>query len=73
MQNKFSEDKILSIMESLGGIQPAAAPDFFYTRLKGKMQPQAEKKIFFMLRPAFITAALSVFFCDKCFFAAKHQ
>jgi hypothetical protein len=61
MQNKFSQEKVLSIMESLGGIQPAAAPDFFYTRLKGKMQPAERKKTFFMLRPAFITAVLSVF------------
>ena len=60
MQNKFSEEKVLSIMESLGGIQPAVAPDFFYTRLKGKMQPVAEKKTFFMLRPAFITATLAL-------------
>ena len=60
MQNKFSQDKVLSIMESLGGIQPAVAPDFFYTRLKGKMQPAEPKKTFFLLRPAFITAALAV-------------
>lgn len=59
--------RVESIMKSLGGIQPAVAPDFFYTRLKGKMQPQAEKKIFFMLRPAFITAALSVFFVINVF------
>jgi hypothetical protein len=60
MQNKFSQDKVLSIMESLGGIQPAVAPDYFYTRLKGKMQPAEEKKTFFMLRPAFITTTLSL-------------
>ena len=54
-------------MESLGGIQPAAAPDFFYTRLKGKMQPVAEEKTFFMLRPAFITAALSIFLIVNVF------
>jgi hypothetical protein len=62
MQNKFSEDKVLSIMESLGGIQPAVAPDFFYTRLKGKIQPAAEKKTIFILRPAFITATLALLF-----------
>jgi hypothetical protein len=61
MQNKFSGDRVLSIMESLGGIQPAAAPDYFYTRLKGKIQPVAVKKAIFLLRPAFITAALSLF------------
>jgi hypothetical protein len=60
MQNKFSQDKVLSIMESLGGIQPAVAPDFFYTRLKGKMQPATEKKTFFMLRPVFITTTLAL-------------
>lgn len=62
MQNKFSEERVLSIMESLGGIQPAVAPDFFYTRLKGKMQPAVEKKTFFILRPAFITATLALLF-----------
>jgi hypothetical protein len=62
MQNKFSQEKVLSIMESLGGIQPAVAPDFFYTRLKGKMQPVEEKKTFFMLRPAFITTTLALLF-----------
>ena len=67
MQNKFSEDRIESIMESLGGIQPAVAPDFFYTRLKGKMQPAAEKKTIFILRPAFITAALSLFLIVNIF------
>jgi len=61
MQNKFSQEKVLSIMESLGGIQPAAAPDFFYTRLKGRMQREEKPKTTFILRPAFITAALSVF------------
>ena len=60
MQNKFSQERIENIMTSLGGIQPAAAPDFFYTRLKGKMQPAAEKRTFFMLRPAFITATLAI-------------
>ncbi len=62
MQNKFSQERIESIMTSLGNIQPAVAPDFFYTRLKGKMQPAADKKTFFMLRPAFITATLAVLF-----------
>lgn len=49
-------------MESLGGIQPAVAPDFFYTRLKGNMQPAADKKAIFMLQPAFISATLALLF-----------
>ena len=48
------------ILNSLGGLQKAAAPDFFYTRLIGRMQNEMEpvKKPFFLLRPAFITTAL---------------
>lgn len=61
MQNKFSEERVQSIMESFGGMQPAAAPDFFYTRLKAKMEQRVEeKKKVFILRPAFITATLAV-------------
>ena len=67
MQNKFSEERVQSIMESLGGIQPAVAPDFFYTRLKGKMQSKEVKKTFLMLRPAFITTALSLFLIVNVF------
>lgn len=62
MQNKFSQERIESILTSLGGMQPAAAPDFFYTQLKGKMQPAEEKRTFFLLRPAFITATLALLF-----------
>ncbi len=60
MKNKFSKDQVESIMGSLGGIQHAAAPNFFYTHLKAKMQPAEEKRTFFILRPAFITAVLAV-------------
>ena len=67
MQNNFSEERIESIIESLDGLQHAVAPDFFYTRLKGKMQPAAEKKTIYILRPAFITAALSLFFIVNVF------
>jgi len=53
------EDKILN---SLGGLQKAAAPDFFYTRLIGRMQKDMApaQKTVLLLRPAFITAALFV-------------
>lgn len=60
MQNNFSEARIENIMQSLSGIKPAVAPDFFYTRLKGKLQ-MPEEKALFVLRPAFITAMLSIF------------
>ncbi len=55
-------NKAESILESLQGLRKAEAPDFFYTRLLGRMQNEMEpvRKPFLLLRPAFITAALSV-------------
>ena len=49
-------------MKSLDGLQKATAPDFFYTRLVGKMQDKAEpqRKPFILLRPVIITAALTI-------------
>lgn len=57
------------VMKSLDGLQKAAAPDFFYTRLTGKMQREmeTEKKTFLILRPAFITAALFLVFIINIF------
>lgn len=57
------------VMKSLDGLQKAAASDFFYTRLTGKMQREMEpeKKPFLILRPAFITAALSLVFIINIF------
>ena len=51
-------------MESLNGLQKAVAPDFFYTRLTGKMQVASvpEKKTFFLLRPAFAATMLAIVF-----------
>ncbi len=56
-------------MGSLDGLQKAAAPDFFYTRLSGRMQREIEpaKKPYIMLHPAFVTAALSVVFIINIF------
>lgn len=49
-------------MSSLDGLSKAGAPDFFYTRLIGRMQQEPEPKQGFILKPYFITAALSVLF-----------
>lgn len=49
------------IMGSLDGLSKAGVPDFFYTRLIGRMQQEPGKKQGFVLKPAFITAALSLF------------
>jgi len=50
------------ILNSLDGIRKAGAPDFFYTRLTGRMQEEIEpkRKPFFLLRPAFAAAALFI-------------
>ena len=61
MKNNLSNERIEKIMGSLDGVHKAEAPDFFYTRLSGKMQINEEdRKPFFLLRPAFITTVLSV-------------
>lgn len=61
MENKDlnREERILN---SLSGLQKATAPDFFYTRLIGRMQTEMEvkRKPFFMLRPVFVTASLLI-------------
>jgi hypothetical protein len=67
MEKKLSNERVEKIMASLNGMQKAAAPDFFYTRLQGKMQNQQEDKPFFLLRPVFITAALSIFLIVNIF------
>ena len=63
MKEQFS-DRAEQVLHSLQGIQKAVAPDFFYTRLMGKMQNSLtpEKKPIFLLRPVFIMAMLFVVF-----------
>ncbi|MEI8060265.1 MAG: hypothetical protein WCG67_08910 [Ferruginibacter sp.] len=57
MENNIREQKILS---SLDGLVKATAPEFFYTRLKGKMQNvQPEKFVRWQLRPL-LTVSLSI-------------
>ena len=62
MENRDKENRIDRILTSIDGLEKAAAPDFFYTRLTGRMQRELEEKRrpFFVLRPAFATAALSI-------------
>ena len=69
MENNDSNNRVDKVMESLNGLQKAVAPDFFYTRLTGSMQkePEPVRKPFFLLRPAFITAALSLVFIINIF------
>ena len=50
------------ILGSLDGLQKLPAPDFFYTRLMGRMQKERDAKPApnFLYRPAFITASLVI-------------
>lgn len=62
MENNNSDQRTERILSSLDELQRSAAPDFFYTRLTGRMQQEEQpvKEKIFLLRPAFITAALSL-------------
>ena len=53
-------NKADKILNSLNGLKKAEAPDFFYTRLTGRMQHEMEpaKRPFFQLRPVWVTSAL---------------
>ena len=61
MKSKF-ENREEAILNSIDDIQPAEIPPYFYTRLLARMQNELEEKKepFFLLRPAFLTASLSV-------------
>lgn len=61
MENNNTAQRILN---SLDNIEKAGAPDFFYTRLIGRMQQtQPENAIRWQLRPVILTVSLSVVLC----------
>lgn len=68
MENR--EDKIL---DSLAGLQKASAPDYFYTRLIGRMQREEEpvRKPVLVLRPVFLSSVLAVFLMINVFFLVQ--
>lgn len=53
--------KIEDILGSLDGVKKASAPDFFYTRLKARMEKglEPEPKRPWLLRPAFALTVLA--------------
>ena len=60
--NTENNKKIEEILNSLEGCQRVPAPDFFYTRLKAKMEKGLEPASPhpWILRPVFVIAALLV-------------
>ena len=59
--NTHSNKKVEEILNSLDGINRAAIPDFFYTRLKARMEKSLEPSIkkSWILRPAFALTTLA--------------
>ncbi|MBK5272553.1 MAG: hypothetical protein JJE22_16240 [Bacteroidia bacterium] len=62
--NNDRNKRIEQILESLDSNQRATAPDFFYTRLKARMQREQEKGRVGegVFRPAYALAALAIVF-----------
>jgi hypothetical protein len=62
--NTEKNNKIEQILSSLDATEKAAMPDFFYTRLKAKMQSNLESKSkvakAWLLRPAYVLSALTI-------------
>ncbi len=60
--NKEQNKKIEDILNSLNGVQKAVAPDFFYTRLKARMEKGHDSLVpkSWGLRPVYAIAALIV-------------
>ncbi len=57
------KDKMIDeILNSLDGCSSATAPDFFYTRLKARMEKEAAPaaRTFWMLRPAYALAGMAI-------------
>jgi hypothetical protein len=75
MENRENEERIDRILGSLDEMQKAPAPDYFYTRLTGRMQSEleAKRKPGFVLRPVLLTAALSVVLLLNIFFLTQEN
>ncbi len=60
--NTRKEKMIDEILNSLDGCTPATAPDFFYTRLKARMDKEADPaaRTSWMLRPAYAFAGMAI-------------
>ena len=54
------KNKVTEILESLDGVKRASIPDFFYTRLKARMENETEVKTArpWILRPAYAVLTL---------------
>jgi hypothetical protein len=53
-----SNKKVEEILSSLDGCQRVSAPDFYYTRLRARMEGRSGKSYNWILRPIYVVAAL---------------
>jgi len=58
--NNERDNKIEQVLSSLDGNQQAVAPDFFYTRLKARMEKEQNYSRPRILRPAYVLATLII-------------
>lgn len=60
--NTERNKRVDQILESLDASQRASVPDFFYTRLKARMQRDQEKgrSVLSVFRPAYVLAVLVI-------------
>ena len=72
---KMENDKVDQLISSIDGIQRAAAPDFFYTRLAARMEKDNEAVINrpWYLRPVYTFAVLLLVMVFNAYFLFNHS
>lgn len=72
---KYSSKGVEEIIRSIDGIAPAAAPEYFYNKLRNRMEntiaAQASPKL--LMRPAIVIAALFVCVVMNIFLITKQS
>ena len=72
--NNDTANQIDSILSSLDQVKRASAPDYFYTRLKGRMQRESEQPVgFWLLRPVSAIALLLLLLSINAFLLIDRQ
>lgn len=72
--NNDTAKQVDSILSSLDQVKRASAPDYFFTRLKGRMQKEAEQPIgFWLQRPVPAIALLLILLSVNAFLLIDRQ
>jgi hypothetical protein len=69
------KNKVTEILESLDDIKRASAPDFFYTRLRARMEKETSEKRErpWILRPAYAVITLALLLLINAFVIIQKQ